>query len=274
MKKGKFFVIIFALSGVLVFVYLLCFGGEDEVYTRLRKEMVQRQLAARDITDRNVLETMGKVPRHLFVSKRHRSQAYKDYPLPIEEGQTISQPYIVALMTQYLKLKKGEKVLEIGTGSGYQAAVLAHLTDKVYSIEIIKNLAEKASETLKRLNYNQVCVKWEDGYFGWEEFAPFDAIIVTCAANHVPSPLLDQLKEGGRLIIPLGSTLYFQTLTLITKTKGKPKVKHISGVRFVPMTGEAEKRNRKQIASGGQDQDNIVSSPECNHKREYRVNYR
>jgi protein-L-isoaspartate(D-aspartate) O-methyltransferase len=135
-------------------------------------------------------------------------------------------------------------VLEIGTGSGYQAAVLTHFTDEVYSVEIRKNLAEKAAATLGRLGYDQVKCKWGDGYFGWEEFAPFDVIIVTCAANHVPPPLLEQLKEGGRLVIPLGSTLYFQTLTLITKRKGRPYAEHILGVRFVPMTGEVEKRKR------------------------------
>lgn len=207
--------------------------------------MVRKQLAARDITDRKVLEVMGKVPRHLFISARYQRRAYEDNPLPIDEGQTISQPYIVALMTQHLKLKKGEKVLEVGTGSGYQAAVLAHLTDRVYSIEIRENLAKKATKTLEKLNYDQVQVKCADGYFGWEEHAPFDTIIVTCAANHVPPPLLKQLKEGGRLIIPLGSTLYFQNLTLITKTKGKPEVRHMSGVRFVPMVGEAQKRKGK-----------------------------
>ncbi len=204
--------------------------------------MVAEQLAGRDITDRQVLEAMAQVPRHLFVSPAYRGQAYEDYPLPIDEGQTISQPYIVALMTQCLNLRPGEKVLEIGTGSGYQAAVLALLTDKVYTVEIRENLVTKAARTLKNLAYDNVQVKWADGYFGWEEEAPFEAIIVTCAANHIPLPLLSQLKEGGRLIIPLGSTLYFQTLTLITKVEGKPRVKHISGVRFVPMIGEAEKR--------------------------------
>jgi protein-L-isoaspartate(D-aspartate) O-methyltransferase len=203
--------------------------------------MVMNQLKTRDISDKKVLEAMGKIPRHLFVHPNYRNQAYADSPLPIDEGQTISQPYIVALMTQHLKLKKGEKVLELGTGSGYQAAVLAHLTEKVYSVEIRKHLSEKSSKTLKELDYNNVHVKWEDGYFGWKEHAPFDAIIVTCAANHVPPPLLDQLKEGGRLIIPLGNPLYFQTLTLITKKGGKLKTRHISGVRFVPMVGEVQK---------------------------------
>ena len=230
---------------VILWIPFFSSGREDDIYSRKRKEMVRKQLAARDITDRKVLEVMGKVPRHLFISARYQRRAYEDNPLPIDEGQTISQPYIVALMTQHLKLKKGEKVLEVGTGSGYQAAVLAHLTDRVYSIEIRENLAKKATKTLEKLNYDQVQVKCADGYFGWEEHAPFDTIIVTCAANHVPPPLLKQLKEGGRLIIPLGSTLYFQNLTLITKTKGKPEVRHMSGVRFVPMVGEAQKRKGK-----------------------------
>ncbi|NIM57459.1 MAG: protein-L-isoaspartate(D-aspartate) O-methyltransferase [Candidatus Aminicenantes bacterium] len=244
MKKCNFFKLTSAMI-VIFSVVFFSFGEDDESYTRKREQMVRTQLKARDITDKQVLEVMGTVPRHLFVSPLLRRQAYKDSPLPIDEGQTISQPYIVALMTQHLKLKGGEKVLEIGTGSGYQAAVLAHLTDKVYSIEIRENLAKKAAEKLSALGYNQVQVKWSDGYFGWEEHAPFDAIIVTCAANHVPPPLLKQLKEGGRLIIPLGSTLYFQTLTLITKKKDKPKVKQILGVTFVPMTGEVQKRKGK-----------------------------
>jgi len=247
------------------FVFLYCLDDRDDVYTRMRKEMVKTQLADRDITDAKVLDIMGRVPRHLFVGSRYRSQAYSDHPLPIDEGQTISQPYIVALMTQHLGLKPGEKVLEVGTGSGYQAAVLAHLTDEVYSIEIRENLAKKASETLEQLNYSQVKVKWDDGYFGWKEFAPFDSIIVTCASNHVPPPLLDQLNEGGRLIIPLGSTLYFQTLTLITKVKGKPQVKHILGVRFVPMTGEAQKKRGEEIAARCEHQNKVVPSQEGHH---------
>jgi protein-L-isoaspartate(D-aspartate) O-methyltransferase len=233
------------LAFLAVFSVFLLLPGEEDIYTKERKAMVRDQLASRDITDKGVLEAMAEVPRHLFVSPDLRRQAYDDNPLPIGEGQTISQPYIVALMTQHLHLKPGEKVLEIGTGSGYQAAVLARLTDKVYSIEIRENLAKRAAETLRRLNDTQVEVKWDDGYFGWEEHAPFDAIIVTCAANHVPPPLLKQLREGGRLIIPLGSTLYFQTLTLITKIKDKPQVRHISEVVFVPMVGEIEKQKRK-----------------------------
>jgi protein-L-isoaspartate(D-aspartate) O-methyltransferase len=233
------------LAFLAVFSIILLSPGEEDIYTKERKAMVRDQLLSRDITDKRVLEVMEEVPRHLFVSPELRHQAYDDNPLPIGEGQTISQPYIVALMTQNLHLKPGEKVLEIGTGSGYQAAVLARLTDKVYSIEIRENLAKRAAETLRKLNYTQVEVKWDDGYFGWEEQAPFDAIIVTCAANHVPPPLLKQLREGGRLIIPLGSTLYFQTLTLITKIKDKPQVRHISEVVFVPMVGEIKKEKRK-----------------------------
>jgi protein-L-isoaspartate(D-aspartate) O-methyltransferase len=233
----------FYLLVLAIFSSLFLLNGQDsEVYAGKRIKMVAEQLASRDITDRRVLDVMRKIPRHLFVGPGYRDQAYEDYPLPIDEGQTISQPYIVALMTQCLGLKSGEKVLEIGTGSGYQAAVLAELTDQVYSIEIRENLAEKAGRTLREQEYKNIQVKWGDGYFGWKEKAPFDAIIVTCAANHIPPPLLDQLKEGGRLVIPLGSTLYFQTLTLITKVNGKPKVRQISGVRFVPMIGEAEKR--------------------------------
>lgn len=235
-----------ARMGFSAVLLVLCFGvipfSEEDKDTKRRNEMVRRQLASRDITDKKVLEAMKVIPRHLFVDERYRHQAYADHPLPIDEGQTISQPYIVALMTQYLDLEEGEKVLEVGTGSGYQAAVLAHLTEKVYSIEIKEKLARKASATLQSLNYSSVKVKHGDGYFGWDEYAPFDAIIVTCAANHIPPSLLNQLNEGGRLVIPLGSTLYYQTLTLVTKVKGKPEVQHILGVRFVPMTGEAQKR--------------------------------
>jgi protein-L-isoaspartate(D-aspartate) O-methyltransferase len=221
-----------------------------DAYAKERKAMVEEQLAPRDITDQRVLEAMGRIPRHLFVEPAYRGQAYEDYPLPIDEGQTISQPYIVALMTQCLNLKPGEKVLEIGTGSGYQAAVLAAMTDQVLTIEIRDNLAQKSARTLRELGYKNIQVKCADGYFGWEEMAPFDAIIVTCAANHIPPPLLAQLREGGRLVIPLGSTLYFQTLTLITKVEGKPRVRQISGVRFVPMVGEAEKKKSGQISAG------------------------
>ncbi|MEK7841158.1 MAG: protein-L-isoaspartate(D-aspartate) O-methyltransferase, partial [Deltaproteobacteria bacterium] len=158
-----------------------------------------------------------------------------------DEGQTISQPYVVALMTEVLQLKPSDRVLEIGTGSGYQAAILAEIVKEVYTIEIRKGLAEKAEKRLKDMGYKNVKVKYGDGYFGWEEYTPFDAIIITAAANHIPPSLIKQLKEGGRLIIPLGSTVYSQTLILAIKEKGELNLQEITSVRFVPMIGEAEK---------------------------------
>lgn len=235
------------LPAALSLLFWIQIEKREDTFVRLRQQMVKEQLADRDITSLEVLKAMGEVPRHLFVLPEDRLRAYSDYPLPIDEGQTISQPYIVALMSQHLNVKSGEKVLEIGTGSGYQATILAHLTNFVYSVEIREKLAVKSGETLNKLGYELVRTKWDDGYFGWEEYAPFDAIIVTCAANHIPPPLLAQLKEGGRLIIPLGSTLYVQTLTLVTKHGGKPSVEYISGVRFVPMIGEVEKRKKKKV---------------------------
>ena len=204
--------------------------------------MIERDLQGRDIRDPKVLEIMGRIPRHLFVEPSLRGKAYADYPLPIAEGQTISQPYIVALMTQILQVQPGERVLEVGTGSGYQAAVLAELGAQVYSIEVQKTLAKQAALRLKELGYDRVQVRYGDGYLGWEEAAPFDAIIVTCAADHIPPPLIKQLKEGGRLVIPLGSTTYFQTLTLLTKKEGRTDIQRLLGVAFVPMTGEAQKK--------------------------------
>jgi len=240
MKKTALFGLL-ALSFTL-FPFSFLYSSEDRAFTAARQRMVEKDLKGRDITDPRVLEIMGRIPRHLFVEKSLSRQAYADHPLPIGEGQTISQPYIVALMTQILRIKPGEKVLEIGTGSGYQAAVLAELTDQVFSIEIREKLTRAASKVLKELGYHQVRLKSGDGYFGWEEVAPFDAIIVTCAANHIPPSLIKQLKEGGRLILPLGSTTYFQTLTLVTKNAGQTEVQHLMGVAFVPMTGEAQKK--------------------------------
>jgi protein-L-isoaspartate(D-aspartate) O-methyltransferase len=234
-----------SILGILVsfaFPASLAYSSEDPALTEARRRMVERDLRGRDIRDPKVLETMGRVPRHLFVESSQRNKAYADYPLPIGEGQTISQPYIVALMTQILQVRPGERVLEIGTGSGYQAAVLAELGAQVYTIEIQETLAKQAAQRLKELGYDRVRVKYGDGYLGWEEEAPFDAVIVTCAANHIPPTLIKQLKEGGRLVIPLGSTTYFQTLTLLTKKEGKIDIEHLLGVAFVPMTGEAQKK--------------------------------
>jgi protein-L-isoaspartate(D-aspartate) O-methyltransferase len=217
-------------------------GQASDAYARERRRMVAEQLAGRDIADRRVLQAMERVPRHLFVPLPYRDQAYEDYPLPIGDDQTISQPYIVALMTQSLALGGGEKVLEIGTGSGYQAAVLAELKARVFSIEINPQLAEKAAETLRDVGYGDIRVKSGDGFFGWPEEAPFDGIIITCASPRIPPPLAEQLKEGGRLILPLGDVRPYQVLTLVTKSGGKLITKEISGVRFVPMTGEAQKK--------------------------------
>jgi len=197
----------------------------------------------RDITDPRVLEVMGNIPRHLFVDENLQHVAYDDNPLPIGEGQTISQPYVVALMTQSLGLKGNETVLEIGTGSGYQATVLAELVEEVYTIEIKPTLAKKAEERLDSMGYKNINVKNADGYLGWEEHAPYDAIMVTAAVNHIPPSLLDQLKDGGKLILPLGSTAYYQTLTLVEKQGNELYVTHITSVMFVPLTGEAEKKS-------------------------------
>lgn len=204
--------------------------------------MIQNDIKGRGIKDKKALDAMARIPRHLFVEERLRERAYADYPLPIGDGQTISQPYVVALMTEALRLRPGDRVLEIGTGSGYQAAVLAEIVKEVYTIEIRKSLADMAEKRFKELGYKNVKVKYADGYFGWEEYAPFDAIIITASANHIPPPLIRQIKEGGRLILPLGNTVYYQMLTLLTKKKGDLDVEQMGSVAFVPMIGEAEKR--------------------------------
>jgi protein-L-isoaspartate(D-aspartate) O-methyltransferase len=212
-------------------------AARDPDYARQRRTMVENQLRARGIKDEAVLRAMGKVPRHEFVPEHLRDQAYADHPLPIGEGQTISQPYIVALMTASVKIKRDAKVLEIGTGSGYQAAVLAELTPHVYSIEILPELAKRARETLRRLGYRSVRLRIGDGYKGWKEHAPFDAIIVTCAPDHIPQPLIDQLAEGGRMVIPVGEQdpLRGQELLLIEKRNGKIQQSSIAPVMFVPL---------------------------------------
>ncbi len=204
-----------------------------------RRAMVRSQMERRGITSVAVLDAMRNVPRHEFVPKGLQDRAHDDCPLPIGHGQTISQPYIVAYMTQVLELKAGDKVLEIGTGSGYQAAVLAELTPHVYSIEIIKALGEDAKARLARLGYKTVECKVGDGYYGWAEKGPFDAIIVTCAAGSVPPPLLKQLKPGGRMCIPVGPPGMLQDLVLVTKdADGRVRSKSLMGVAFVPLTRE------------------------------------
>lgn len=201
--------------------------------------MVTQQIRHRGVKDPKVLSAMEKVLRHRFVPQAMRSQAYADHPLPIGEGQTISQPYIVALMTECLALKGHEQVLEIGTGSGYQAAVLAEIVPKVTTIEIKKKLFDRSSRLLKNLGYAGITTIFGDGYHGWQPTAPYDCIMITAAVDHIPPPLLQQLKEGGRLILPLGNPFSFQHLVLVTKKTGDYEVKQITGVLFVPMTGYA-----------------------------------
>jgi protein-L-isoaspartate(D-aspartate) O-methyltransferase len=201
--------------------------------------MVKDQLIARGIVDREVLAAMGAVPRHEFVGKHLREFAYEDRPLPIEENQTISQPYIVAIMTELGRLDKDSRVLEIGTGSGYQAAILNRVAGEVYSIEIVEALALRVRETLPRLGFGEVHLRYGDGYLGWPEAAPFDAILVTAAPPTVPQPLFEQLAEGGRLIVPVGRSV--QELVVYTKTSKGIERKSIFPVRFVPMTGMIQK---------------------------------
>lgn len=203
--------------------------------------MVDDDLRGRGLHDEAVLSAMLKVPRHLFVGKENLDRAYADSALPIKENQTISQPYVVALMTQSARLKPSDRVLEVGSGSGYQAAILAEIVKEVFTIEIVKNLAATAKELLQKLGYKNAHVRHGDGYNGWEEEAPFDVIIITAAAPKVPEPLIAQLKVGGRLIIPLGNNWFAQDLMRITKETDGLKKEFITGVLFVPMTGEVRK---------------------------------
>jgi protein-L-isoaspartate(D-aspartate) O-methyltransferase len=229
-----------ALRLVVVMILFAACGSNPEVpddFLGSRKKMVEEQILARGLTDEAVLQAMGSVPRHEFVPDSLRKSAYEDHPLPIDHDQTISQPYVVAYMTEALRVKKGDKILEIGTGSGYQAAVLAHLGAEVYSIEIVEPLGIRAREVLKKLNY-QVHSKIGDGYEGWPQAAPFDGIIVTAAPKAVPTPLIDQLKEGGRLVIPVGS--FFQDLKIFKKVGNRMVVERTLPVSFVPMTGKAD----------------------------------
>ncbi|MFO8130432.1 MAG: protein-L-isoaspartate(D-aspartate) O-methyltransferase [Bacteroidales bacterium] len=206
----------------------------QDQFREQRDRMVELQILRRGITDASVLDAMRSVPRHEFVPAHFMDQAYGDHPLPIGEGQTISQPYIVALMTGVLELGPGDRVLEIGTGSGYQAAVLAEICDSVFSIELVPSLGRRARRVLGKLGYENVVVKIGDGYRGWPEKAPFDAIIVTCAPEDVPEPLEAQLTEGGKMVIPVGGT-YTQELILLTRENGRLEEKDLIPVRFVPM---------------------------------------
>lgn len=207
---------------------------QDARYAAARERMVTRQIISRGVTDQPTLQAMRKVPRHIFVPKEYESEAYEDNPLPIGYGQTISQPYIVAYMTEVAKPDPSKTALEIGTGSGYQAAVLAETVKSVYSIEIVPELAMESAERLKKLGYNNIIVKYGDGYKGWKEFSPFDIIIVTAAAEKIPQPLIDQLAENGRLVIPVGAPLAVQELILLIKKDGKIEKNRLTFVRFVP----------------------------------------
>ena len=224
-------------------VYFTCllfgqFSDQPDTYREKREDMVRSQLIVRGISSEEVLNAMRNVPRHEFVPDEYRRFSYADQPLPIGEGQTISQPYIVAYMTEILQIRRGEKVLEIGTGSGYQAAILRETGAEVYSMEVIRSLAEKAKTTLARLGYTDIHLKTGDGYMGWPEYAPFDAILVTCSPSVIPIPLKQQLAEGGRMIIPVGEQGLVQYLYLLEKREGRIRQKNVLPVRFVPMVNE------------------------------------
>lgn len=215
--------------------------NQERTFELRRIAMVRDQIESRGIADTSVLRAMRKVPRHLFTPRELQALSYTDQPLPIGLDQTISQPYIVALMTELLALKKGQKVLEVGTGSGYQAAVLAEIVDSVWTIEILQPLATSAQQRLQSLGYGAVKVRYGDGYAGWPAHAPFDRIIVTAAAEKIPEPLLEQLKDGGKLVIPVGAAFSIQSLILVEKHNGRITQQHVTAVRFVPLT-----RDRKQ----------------------------
>jgi len=221
------------LIGVLTCLMLL--AAPNDPYQKEREAMVNTQIAGQGIKDRAVISAMRTVERHLFVPRALLSKAYVDGPLPIGYGQTISQPFIVAFMTELLKIKPGSKVLEIGTGSGYQAAVLACIASEVYSVELIPALGHAAQERLRMLGFNTVQVKIGDGYHGWEAYAPYDAIIVTAAAEYIPPPLIRQLKDGGRMVIPVGSPFMVQTLMLVEKEGSTVYTRNVLPVRFVPL---------------------------------------
>lgn len=232
MKKTLFYAVAITMA-----ISSLC-PAKDDTLAAKREEMVRSQLQGRDITDARVLEAIRNIERHLFVPPQLKDMAYEDTPLPIGYEQTISQPYIVAYMTQAASIGRDDRVLEIGTGSGYQAAVLAEIAKEVYTIEIIEALADSARLRLEKMGYKNIKVKWGDGYKGWEEYAPFDAIIVTAAPPQVPEALVSQLRTGGRMVVPIGS--FFQELYLITKTESGIKKVPLLPVAFVPMVHPPE----------------------------------
>ena len=213
-------------------------GVEDPALVEERHQMVDTQIRARGVTDAAVLAAMESVPRHLFVPSELRESAYGDHPLPIGYGQTISQPYVVAWMTELLQLKPGARVLEIGTGSGYQASILGQMGMEVYTIEIVEPLAAQAAALLTEMGYENITVRHADGYYGWEEHAPFDAIIVTCAPDHIPQPLVAQLASGGRMVLPVGPPGGYQSLWVVQKQDGQVLTSDVGGVSFVPLTGD------------------------------------
>ena len=231
-------VLLAAILGAWVCILAALPAQADDPYAEARERMVRLQIEARGVRDARVLAAMRAVPRHELVPSQLRQQAYADHPLPIGERQTISQPYIVAYMTDKLKLGGDERVLEIGTGSGYQAAVLSELAAEVYTIEIVETLARRAARDLERLGYDNIHTRHGDGYAGWPEKAPFDAIIVTAAPERIPEPLVEQLAVGGRMILPVGEA--DQELILITRDVQGVHEKRLIGVRFVPMTGEVQ----------------------------------
>lgn len=231
------------LTLTLLPVLLLTASSESEddnnVDVEKRWGMVEKQIISRGIQDSQLIRAMIRIPRHKFIPEDLREHAYGDNPIPIGMDQTISQPYIVALMTELLKLQEGEKVLEVGTGSGYQTAILAEMECEVYTMEILEPLVEKARQVLESLGYKKIHYRIGDGYIGWQEHSPFDAIIVTAAPEHIPQPLIEQLKVNGKMIIPVGDMN--QELILIKKTEKRIEMKTVTPVRFVPMTGEALK---------------------------------
>jgi len=234
LAKVSAFLMTLVLHGVAAETSTATAAAQADAMQLKRMEMVAEQLVVRGIKDKSVLHAMSVIPRHLFVREKLRGQAYGDFPLPIGHGQTISQPYIVAFMTEIIQPRPSHRVLEIGTGSGYQAAVLADLVSGVYTIEIVPELADSAKNRLRKLGYTKVEARQGDGYYGWPEAGPFDAIVVTAAAEFIPPPLIEQLKEGGRMIIPVGSSFYLQHLMLVEKNKGEVTTRRLMPVRFVP----------------------------------------